>query len=69
MLGNTKLVWRFWGSLEDEVGPRVLGGGPTLAAWLQPSTQPPGEHDAASSSHLPGQMQLVLLQAGQGEKW
>ena len=52
MLGNTKLVWRFWGSLEDEVGPRVLGGGPTLAAWLQPSTQPPGEMDAAGITVL-----------------
>ena len=63
-----KVWWRFWGRLEDEVGPRALGGGPTLTAWLQPSAQPPGEHGSASSSRLPVQMQLVLLEAGQGEQ-
>lgn len=68
VLGNAKLPWRFWGTQAEEVGPCATAGAPTLPAWLQPSAQPPGKHTAASSSHLPGQTQLALLEAGQGER-
>lgn len=68
-LGAAEPARRSWGRQAHEVGPRVLGADPTLPAWMQPSGQPGGERGAASDSHLPGQMQLVLLKAGQGERW
>lgn len=51
------------------VGARVLGAGPTVPTWMLPSTQTGRDLSAASNSHLPGQMQLVLLEGGQGEGW
>lgn len=67
--GGAEPAGRFWGRRAAEVGPRVPGAGPALPAWMQPSAQPGAERGAASDSHRPGQMQLVPLEAGQGEWW
>lgn len=40
---------------------------PDHVCWLEVQLSEPGERGAASGSHPPGQMQLVLLEAGQGE--
>lgn len=69
MLRKAKLVGRCCGRPAEEVGPRVLGAGPTLPSWMKPRAQLCRHHSSASNSHLPGQMQLRLLAAGQGEQW
>lgn len=78
---NTPILKRIQGCWEiqslcgDSGGDRQLrvekcaATGPALAAWLPPSAQAHGKLGNASNSLLPGQMQLVLLEAGQGEQW
>lgn len=58
-MGSTELAWGLWGRQAAEVGPRVLAGGPTLAALPPPRTW------CRQHSQPPGQLQLVLLAAGQ----
>lgn len=78
---NTPVLKRIQGCWEiqslcgDSGGDRQLrvekcaATGPALAARVPPSAQAHGKLGNASNSLFPGQMQLVLLAAGQGERW
>lgn len=68
MCQGTQSAVEILGRLEDEVGPRALGGVQLLTAWLQPSAQPLGAWLCQQQPSPSPDAATVLLEAGQGEQ-